>query len=146
MKTYEDKLMDSIDYLINLGRQLKKEQFIFSLVHTDLHHWNIMRENNQMMIIDWEGLKLAPPEADLMFIMKQPYKKEFINVYSKQYPSHTLNNDALRFYEIKRNLEDIWEFIVQIQEDPLISNERRKAFSYLQKEINHLGRLLKKER
>ena len=36
----------------------------YALCHTDIHGWNLMQED-RLILIDWEGLKLAPVEADL---------------------------------------------------------------------------------
>ncbi|MFD2045269.1 aminoglycoside phosphotransferase family protein [Ornithinibacillus salinisoli] len=132
---YKVQLIELIDQLVHLGMELKQQQLPFSLVHTDLHHWNLMRENDRLIIIDWEGLQLAPAEADLMFVMDQSYKTKFLETYVENRPDYTIHNDVLSYYQLKRKLEDIWEFIVQLLEEPLTLKERRKVFDYIQEEL-----------
>jgi thiamine kinase-like enzyme len=43
---------------------MKAGNHAMQLCHTDAHGWNLM-QNQNLMLIDWEGLKLAPVEADL---------------------------------------------------------------------------------
>jgi thiamine kinase-like enzyme len=54
------------DFIIKtykLAEKLKREDLKNVLCHTDIHHWNMMQGRN-LILIDWEGLKLAPPEHD----------------------------------------------------------------------------------
>lgn len=40
------------------------------LCHTDAHGWNLI-QSNKLVLVDWEGLRLAPPEADLNMFTKK---------------------------------------------------------------------------
>lgn len=113
-----------IHELENLSQLLKKQNRAFVLCHTDIHHWNIIVNDHRLYLVDWEGLKFAPPEADIFSIRHQPYFNEFTERYTKNNPAYAINDNALRYYQICRKLQDIWEFIEQLQFDTLDPNAR----------------------
>ncbi|MFS0661052.1 aminoglycoside phosphotransferase family protein [Niallia alba] len=117
---------------------LKNANLRMALCHTDLHYWNLMQSGNKLMLIDWEGLKLAPVEADLMFLVDKPYFNEFISIYQKTHQNFSINPEAMTFYKGKRRLEDIWEFIEQILFDEQDERERDITMNYLREELNEL--------
>ncbi|WP_349774559.1 hypothetical protein [Paenibacillus cellulositrophicus] len=98
---------------------------------------NLMQPQSrrQLMLIDWEGLKLAPVEADLMFVVDQPYFNEFMQIYRQFHPDFTLNGRTLLFYQIRRKLEDVWEFIEQLLFDRQSPSERTSTLQSLEKEL-----------
>lgn len=116
---------------------LKQSNLTHALCHTDIHPWNVMQPQSrrQLMLIDWEGLKLAPVEADLMFVVDQPYFNEFMQIYRQFHPDFTLNGRTLLFYQIRRKLEDVWEFIEQLLFDRQSPSERTSTLQSLEKEL-----------
>ncbi|WP_096186432.1 aminoglycoside phosphotransferase family protein [Evansella halocellulosilytica] len=129
----------NINHLIErvqlLSESLKSKELKLSLCHTDLHNWNMMQAGQQFILIDWEGLKLAPVEADLMFLHDKSYFNEFLNIYAKAHPNFTMNEEALQFYQWKRRLEDIWELIEQLVFDKQDKNEKALTMKYLKEEL-----------
>ncbi|HCC3140670.1 TPA: phosphotransferase, partial [Legionella pneumophila] len=117
------------------SQNLKNPILKMALCHTDLHNWNLMQSGNQLLLIDWEGLKLAPVEADLMFLVDKPYFDEFLSIYRKTHPNFSINRDAMTFYQGKRRLEDIWEFIEQLLFDEQNDEERLVTMNYLREEL-----------
>lgn len=109
------------------------------LCHMDLHHWNLMQSGSRLMLIDWEGLRLAPPEADLMFIAEQPYFDEFMSIYRQRHSDYAIDLDALRFYQGRRRLEDIWEFMEQLLFDNQKPEEKAKTLASLKKELEEMA-------
>jgi thiamine kinase-like enzyme len=61
---------DFIIKIYKLAEKLKREELKNVLCHTDIHHWNMMQEKN-LILIDWEDVKLAHPEYDLFSIITQ---------------------------------------------------------------------------
>ena len=59
-------LEQSIDRVEGLSEILRRSNPKMALCHTDIHNWNLMQRDEQLVLIDWEGLKLAPVKADLM--------------------------------------------------------------------------------
>lgn len=113
-----------------LSAKLKSASLSRVLCHTDLHHWNIIQAEN-LVLIDWEGLKLAPAEADMIFLTGEPYFMKFMKVYRQYHKNYHINEDALTFYQLKRRLEDIWEFIEQLLYEELDAQEKDEIIGYL---------------
>ncbi|OZB95033.1 aminoglycoside phosphotransferase family protein [Paenibacillus sp. XY044] len=120
-----------------LSAKLQRSTLPLALCHTDIHPWNMMqpRSHPQLMLIDWEGLKLAPVEADLMFVVDQPYFDEFMQIYRQFHPDFRLNGKTLLFYQISRKLEDVWEFVEQLLFDRQSPSERTSTLQSLEKEL-----------
>ncbi|MBD2869820.1 phosphotransferase [Paenibacillus arenilitoris] len=108
------------------------------LCHTDLHHWNLMKAEDRLVLIDWEGLKLAPAEADMMFLTDKPYYESFMSAYLSVRPGYSANAEALSFYEGRRKLEDIWEFMEQLLFDRQDDRDREATLKLLAKELESL--------
>lgn len=134
------QMEDLIQTIETLGQRLKMSNVRMALCHTDLHNWNLMQSEQQLIVIDWEGLKLAPVEADLMFLIEKPFFKEFLRIYQKTHQKFSINPDALHFYQGKRKLEDIWEFLEQLLWDEQNEEERVSTLNYLQEELKTLGK------
>lgn len=139
IQSYSPQLNDLVDAVEELSQNLRNCDLRMALCHTDLHYWNLMRSGHQLMLIDWEGLKLAPVEADLMFLVDKPYFSEFLSIYQKTHPNYSINPDAIAFYQRKRRLEDIWEFLEQLLFDEQDEQERFKTRDYLKKELNGIS-------
>lgn len=138
-KPYIKRINELMDAVEKLSLFLKSSNVRMALCHTDIHNWNLMQSGNQLMLIDWEGLKLAPVEADLMFLVNQPYYAEFLSVYRQAHPNFEINPDALQFYQIRRKLEDIWEFMEQLLFDHQDADERGDTLNSLAKELKSLS-------
>lgn len=131
-------LEQSIDRVEGLSEILRQSNPKMVLCHTDIHNWNLMQRDEQLVLIDWEGLKLAPVEADLMFFVDKSYYDVFMNIYLKLHKDFVINTDALLFYHIRRKLEDIWEFIEQLLYDNQEDKERNQTIKVLDGELNNL--------
>jgi spectinomycin phosphotransferase len=128
-------LVDTVD---KLSVCLRNSNLRMSLCHTDIHNWNLMQAEQQLILIDWEGLKLAPVEADMMFLVDKPYYDEFLKIYQKFHKNFVINPDALRFYQGRRKLEDIWEFIEQLLFDKQNAKERADTINSLTEELKDI--------
>ncbi|TBL67998.1 aminoglycoside phosphotransferase family protein [Paenibacillus thalictri] len=133
-----EHLVRLIDTVERWSAVLTQRNLRMALCHTDLHHWNLMQSGGRLMLIDWEGLKLAPVEADLMFFIDKPYYQEFITNYRKMHNHFEINPDVLQFYRGRRKLEDIWEFMEQILFDRQEAQERAATINQLSKELNEI--------
>lgn len=122
VKPYTHWLLDNIDRMRFLSSTLKHKPQQFVLCHADAHNWNIMQGEN-MVLIDWEGLKLAPQEQDLILNITEPYAVQFLGEYKKYMIYDKPDLDALEFYFLKRKLEDIWEWIKDLRIEGLVKSE-----------------------
>ncbi|OIA98743.1 kinase [Paenibacillus sp. LC231] len=125
------KLMLKIE---ELSEALKNRDLRMALCHTDVHGWNLM-STGQLKLIDWEGLKLAPVEADMMSFVDEPYFSEFMRIYANTHSHYEVNIEALTFYQGRRKLEDVWEFMEQLLYDEQNDEERTSTLNSLRKEL-----------
>lgn len=126
------KLMLKIE---ELSEALKKRDLRMALCHTDVHGWNLMSSGQQLKLIDWEGLKLAPVEADMMSFVDEPYFSEFMRIYANTHSQYEVNIEALTFYQGRRKLEDVWEFMEQLLYDTQADADRKATLNHLKKEL-----------
>ncbi|MFG1733049.1 aminoglycoside phosphotransferase family protein [Paenibacillus sp. 843] len=126
------KLMLKIE---ELSEALKNRDLRMALCHTDVHGWNLMSDGQQLKLIDWEGLKLAPVEADMMSFVDEPYFSEFMRIYANTQSQYEVNIEALTFYQGRRKLEDVWEFMEQLLYDNQADADRKTTLNHLKKEL-----------
>ncbi|MEF3305211.1 phosphotransferase family protein [Paenibacillus sp. GYB003] len=139
--SYARQIGDATDAVETLSARLKESDLRLALCHTDIHNWNLMRTERRLMLIDWEGLKLAPVEADMMFFADKPYFADFLSVYRKRHERYEIDPDAMRFYKMRRVLEDAWEFVAQLVYDGQDAEEREATMIGLEKELDSLSKL-----
>ena len=121
---------------------LRNSKVRYVLCHTDIHGWNLMQAES-LVLIDWEGLKLAPAEADLFsftgtFFFEYAWE-DFISVYRAARKGYRVNADAMRFYRLRRRLEDIDAFVESILFDNLAQDELNRSLYYLRRECELLN-------
>lgn len=98
---------------------------------------------SHLMLIDWEGLKLAPPEADLFSFTRNFFFdyawEDFMSTYREIRPNYRENSDAMHFYRLRRRLEDISAFTENLLYDNLIEKERELPLKLLEHECSMLS-------
>ncbi|WP_028612633.1 phosphotransferase family protein [Paenibacillus harenae] len=139
LEPHRKRLNSLIVAVEQLSAALKNSPSRFVLCHTDIHNWNLMQSGQTLLLIDWEGLKLAPVEADLMFLTDKPYYDDFLSIYRERHPNFTINPDALRFYQGRRKLEDIGEWLEQLLFDKQDAKERAATLSGLTRDLQSLS-------
>lgn len=139
LRPFQEPIRREIAVISQLSVKLQESEPKMALCHTDLHHWNLMQSGEQLILIDWEGLKLAPVEADLMFLDEKIYFDPFLRVYRNCHNHFESNPDALRFYKGRRLLEDIWQFIEQLLYENQSEDDRSVTLNWLSKELNTLN-------
>lgn len=129
-------LVDSVE---KRSERLKNSNIRLALCHTDIPPWNMMQSGQQLVLIDWEGLKLAPVEADMMFLVDEPFFESFIRIYRKRHPDYAVDADALQFYQGRRKLEDILEFLEQLVYDGQDAPATEETLAHLNEELRDLS-------
>ena len=146
-----DMLMQAINKAHKLAEYVKNEQLPFVLCHTDIHGWNLM-QNDKLILIDWESIKLAPAEADSYTFWGDwywgdskwgSYWDTFLPVYKKYHPGYIYRDDVLRFYQIRRHIEDINDFYRQYLYDDMSDEETAEVITCLERECAFLSELIK---
>ena len=142
LKKHETVLMKNIEKTQILAVKLSKENLPHVLCHTDVHGWNLMQAD-RLILIDWEGMKLAPPEADLFAFIGDCFwhncSTEFMETYKKVNPNYEINPDSLAFYQIRRRLEDICSFAQGLLYEDIDDEERRQSLYHLRRECSILS-------
>ncbi len=136
---HTEHIKSLVDTVEELSELLKSSPLRMVLCHTDLHNWNLMQSEQQLILIDWEGLKIAPVEADMMSLVDKPYYKKLLSIYKKTHQNFVINPDALKFYQGRRKLEDIWEFIEQVLFDKQDEQEKAVTLNYLTEELKSIS-------
>lgn len=118
--------------LKQLADKVRQKNVKRVLCHTDAHGWNLM-QGERLVLVDWEGIKLAPAEADLLMFTKKEYWEVFMEHYNKLRPGFILDDDLLMFYILRRKIEDIWAFIESILFDHPSEEQRKRDLDFLSK-------------
>ncbi|ATF11866.1 kinase [Brevibacillus brevis X23] len=138
VKPFTNILATRMNDLERIAEQLRGSEVKMKLCHTDIHNWNLMHSGQQLILIDWEGLKLAPVEADLMFLVDQPFFEEFMATYRKTHTNYVINRQALEFYQIRRMWEDIYELLEQLLFDEQEEQDRVETIRHLEGELRKI--------
>jgi hypothetical protein len=93
----------------------------------------VITQGDGLVLLDWEGLRFAPREADLFMFKYERYWgqrwNEFYNVYKKTHPHLELSETAMRFFQLRRRLNDVDEFVNNIvldnESDEVIDEARQ---------------------
>ena len=120
-----ERLTDLLD--ASAARQ-KARELPFVPCHTDIHGWNLM-QGEHLYLIDWEGLRYAPMEADFFALTSLPQFPALWEAYRRERPEAAIDPDCLEFYQLRRRCEDIWEFAARILQDKLDEKTRQESFA-----------------
>lgn len=141
---YADITAQAINTLRKSADNLRQSDLRYALCHTDIHGWNLM-QSDSLILIDWEGLRLAPVEADLFSFTDSFFFgyawEDFLSVYRTVHKDFTVNPAAMRFYRLRRRLEDIHAFAESILSDNLTSEDIRRSLFHLKQECALLHRV-----
>lgn len=127
VQPYLSSLCELFTKVTQLAELLKEKPPKLVLCHTDLHYWNLMQKNGRLIVIDWEGMKLAPVEADLFALVNKPYFSTFLKQYQEVHSEYQVNAVSLSFYQGRRKLEDSAECIEQLLYDQMTVKEREEV-------------------
>jgi len=99
-------------YELRSTARLDPEQYV--LCHGDIWGGNIIRHENQLYLIDWESVIVAPPEYNLFSYMGKGF-----DVFYSSYEKHlnkqiTVNLDLLRFYSYRTHLRNLTNWLMNI--------------------------------
>jgi aminoglycoside phosphotransferase (APT) family kinase protein len=118
---YLQVIIEKLHQLSEASRTLISLNLPITLCHNDIHGWNVITQGDKLILLDWEGLRFAPRESDLFMFKFERYWgqrwDEFNCVYKKQHPNSEISETAMRFFQLRRRLEDIDAFIDNITLD-----------------------------
>jgi len=131
---YLQTIIEKLLQLSEVSQTLPALNLSYTLCHNDIHGWNVITQGNGLVLLDWEGLSFAPREADLFMFKYERYWgqrwDEFYDVYKKTHPNLEINETVMRFFQLRRRLNDVDEFINNIvldNESDEVKEEARQA-------------------
>jgi Ser/Thr protein kinase RdoA (MazF antagonist) len=130
---YLKLITQKLHQLAEISQTLPTFNLPFVLCHNDIHGWNVITQNDELILLDWEGLRFSPREADLFMFKYERYWNqrwdEFYDMYKKTHPQLELNETAMHFFRLRRRLNDIDEFVSNIvldnESDEVIAEAKR---------------------
>ncbi|MHC1693839.1 MAG: phosphotransferase family protein [Eubacteriales bacterium] len=139
---YKEVLIKNIKLTQKLAQKLASENLHYVLCHTDVHGWNMIQAD-KLILIDWEGMKLAPPEAYLFAFIGNyfwhNFSTQFMETYMSINKNFIVNNDSLLFYQTRRRIEDICAFALELIYEEINKEDRRNSLYFLHKECSMLS-------
>lgn len=103
ISTTRDGLYKCAEALKNYQANLINLPMEFVLTHGDAHHCNVLQNELEVFLIDWDNIKIGPRERDLWFYELAPV----INDYLALNPNLKINHDLCLYYQTQRFLEDL---------------------------------------
>lgn len=140
--------------LCDLGEQARALGSRQVLVHTDLNGSNLMRApDGHLIVLDWEGAMLAPPEHDLFLFSGAGFAR-VLRAYTQDAGPVQLHAATFGFYLYRRNLEDLTDWLVTIlrentddTQDQIdldgIQRDCLAGWPHLEDTIRHIASLLR---
>ncbi|GAB4284944.1 MAG: hypothetical protein Kow0081_2470 [Candidatus Dojkabacteria bacterium] len=117
-----------LDRFSKLQKICQKKVFDGRLTHGDAPG-NVLYTNEDLFIIDWDDLKLAPIERDLWF-----HKGD--ESFFEEYGETQLFNDYYGFYLFRRYLDDLSGFLDEIFKNRSNADIVRKNIKGIQEDVN----------
>lgn len=126
---------DGIDRTIENGRRLSQycKQHVYDLVvcHADIHPFNIIQTATDLVMIDWDGIMLAPRERDLMFYRQEMKAADsgFHRAYGLDYQA---DSHLISYYNYEWVLQEYTDYIERLFDVQLGDEARRHALDEFQ--------------
>ncbi|MBU0628231.1 MAG: phosphotransferase [Nanoarchaeota archaeon] len=138
-------LESAVNFLRKNVSKIRKREKEYVVVHEDLHKLNLLKTKDKIYLIDWEGLRLALPERDLIWFRKglglNPFFKKQYEKFKKN--KYKVNSEIMKFYVVKRLLSDTTYFSQQVIDRQESYRESRGYIKEIQSEIQELEETLK---
>jgi len=128
-----------------LGAQLRTRALPLVLCHTDIHGWNTIVTGDTTHLLDFEGLVLAPAEQDLCCWFDDPRWQEIFATYAQIVGGHQVDRQALLFYQLKRYLEDIYEWVAELMTPQVQPADYARYAGELQRDLGRSVAMLEAE-
>lgn len=119
----------AVEKALYLHDNVRQRTTSLVLCHSDAHSNNIIL-SDRLVLVDWEDLHWAPPEADLFIYAWHQRGKELLQAYTAARPGYPINQELLQFYLLRRRLEDVWFDVQRLIQDSPDEVETAKLLHY----------------
>ncbi len=130
-------ILSSLIYLEELAGKLKlKDDSNLVLCHTDPNRNNvIIDENEQIHLIDWDGIAQAPFERDIWLFINEKHCESFIEGYKKVRDVTSINEDLVVYLFYHRVLDDLTDWIYRILFEDISEEQIKSDFYGLEEDV-----------
>ena len=130
-------IMSSLNYLEKLAAKLNiKTTQNWVMCHTDPNLHNvIIDEKNQINLVDWDGIELAPFERDIWFFMNDQNFESLIEGYRGVRNIKSINEDFIIFLFYHRVLDDLTDWIYRILFEEASEEQIESDFYGLEEDV-----------
>lgn len=127
----QDEIRAIIDRADTLGEQLRRSSLPSVLCHADLHTWNVLLDSaEQMWIVDWDEIVLAPKERDLMFLIggigRDLVSARETACFLQGYGDPVIDRQALTYYRYAWAVQDMGAYAEEVFFAPDSGEEARR--------------------
>lgn len=91
--------------------------------HTDIHGYNVVIHQDMPLLIDWEGMKVAPKEHDLLFWYGTARWELVWQTYQTVHPDAQIDLALIDYYRMRRLFEDIIQDVERIEQELPVGQE-----------------------
>ncbi len=132
-----DSIALILDHIDELGDELRATPVAPVVTHGDAHIGNLLLDkDDQMWLLDWDEVALAPRERDLMFLMggvlsDAPVTPEQQNWFFEGYGPAEIDQPRLAYYQCSWAVQDLADFAARILEHPGRSATSDQALRFI---------------
>jgi spectinomycin phosphotransferase len=122
-----------MERLQQLAHQMQQATFPFVLCHADIHTNNILLDSEQQIwIVDWDEVMLAPMERDLMFVIGGGISRALVglreeHLFVQGYGQVAMNALALAYYRYAWAISDISAYAAEVYFREDLGPETKRA-------------------
>jgi spectinomycin phosphotransferase len=140
----------AIDDVLKNGRlvseycRARASKYELVVCHADIHPYNIMSTPHGLMMVDWDGIMLAPRERDLMFYADD--MRSASDLHQAYGPAYHLDEQLITYYAYEWVLQEFTDYLGRLFDTSLGADARRHAldeFERLFGEGEELGGVVK---
>ena len=138
--TKKEVIMKIINTSEEIAEKEKNNLHKMCLCHGDIHAGNILINETDFFIIDWDTILFSPKEKDLMFIGggicdKWNTEEEIEYFFAGYGKSADINKNLLKYFRHERIIQDVYEFYHQIINPQTREEERELCFNYFNEQF-----------
>jgi spectinomycin phosphotransferase len=123
------RLLDDFDDVV---RTVAATQVSPVITHGEPHPGNVLHSSDELLLIDWDTVALAPPERDLWLLATD--SGEAAALY-RDATGHEVNSGAVSLYRQAWDLADIAVYLDQFRSPHLQTADTEEAWTYLENSI-----------
>ena len=126
----------SLVFIENLSMKLKERADIeFVLCHSDpIIHNIIIKEDNQLYLVDWDGAILAPFEQDIWFYLCDDQYRIFFQKYKEIKQFSSIDEDIVIYLFYERTLADLTDWVHRILFEEVSQEQIKSDFNGLEED------------